>query len=329
VAQCIYCRTPLTNSEPPEHVIPQGFGKFKRNLTLFCVCEKCNRFFGNTLEWPMRNKSAEGVLRFSYGLGQGQIGNIGTTGIEFKIAESADWLGARVVLKVRANGTSYIDLLPQIGARRNPSEEWTWYLERDINAAFVAKYPKGSEFRIVAGSNDHSRLLNRLIRFCPTFQHGGTLTPPFGTDGRFGIKFMNEFDAVVRRCLAKIAFNYLSLVTSESLVLQSEFDPVRAFIRLGIEPPKGIVYISPRPILAEERLTGEQVTDGHLITMEALPDQGRIEVRLSLFNSLKYRILLSESYHGIWFAKGHHFDIQSRECTELASTHIVQPVVFR
>jgi hypothetical protein len=60
-----------------------------------------------------------------------------------------------------------------------------------------------------------------------------------------------------------------------------------------------------------------------------LPDQGRIEVRLSLFNSLKYRILLSESYHGIWFAKGHHFDIQSRECTELASTHIVQPVVFR
>jgi hypothetical protein len=63
--------------------------------------------------------------------------------------------------------------------------------------------------------------------------------------------------------------------------------------------------------------------------MEALPERGRVEARLSLFNSLKYRIVLSHSYVGIWFAKGHHFNVLSNECAELAPTQIVQPVGFR
>jgi len=311
-------------------VIPQGFGKFKGNLTVFCVCAECNRFFGNTLEWPMRNSSSEGVLRFSYGLGKGQIGNVGTKGIEFKIAESADWIGARVVLKTnQATGTSYIDLLPQVGARRNPSEEWTWYLEKDVHAGSIGGYPKGSEFRIVGGDGDFDRVLKRLMRACPTFQNKGKRTPPMGKDGKVGIRFMNEFDAVVRRCLAKIAFNYFAWAVGGDFGLRSDFDHARSFIRYGTEPSKSIVYVGSRPILAEERLTGTQVTQGHLITMEALPDQGRVEVRLSLFNSLKYRIVLSYDYRGIWFAKGHHFDVQSRKCTELAHTQIVQPVTFR
>jgi hypothetical protein len=90
----IDCRQPLTGSEPPEHVIPQGFGTFERNLTLHCVGSECNGFFGRTFEWAMRNSSTEGVLRLQYGLGRGEIGNIGTDGIEFRIADSPDWKGA-------------------------------------------------------------------------------------------------------------------------------------------------------------------------------------------------------------------------------------------
>lgn len=54
----------------------------------------------------MRNSSTEGVLRFSYGLAtSGQIGGVGTEGIEFRIAESPDWKGARVVLRVNEKVT--------------------------------------------------------------------------------------------------------------------------------------------------------------------------------------------------------------------------------
>lgn len=191
MGQCIYCRKALLGSEPPEHVIPQSFGTFKGNLTLFCVCAECNHSFGRTLEWTMRNSSTEGVLRFAYGLATGgQVGNIGTDGIEIRIAESPDWVGARVVLKVdERTGKGYIDLLPQVGARRNSTEEWTWYLEKDVGADFAAQCPLGSEFRVVGCEGDFQRLEGRLVRVCPSFQKKGTLTPPIGNDGKVGTAF--------------------------------------------------------------------------------------------------------------------------------------------
>jgi hypothetical protein len=265
-----------------------------------------------------------------YGLGQGQVGSIGTKGIEFKIAESADWRGARVVLKVnKRTRSSYVDLIPQVGARKNPNEEWTWYLEKDVNAEFVAKYPKGSEFRIIGGGNDAERVLKRLKRVCPTYQHKGVLEPPMGKDGKVGLNYLHEFNAVVRRCLAKIAFNYLAFVVGEDFARKPDFDAIRAFIRYGTEPENDLVRVSRTPILANELLTGAHVTNGHIIAVEALTDRRQIQARLALFNSLKYRIILAPNYGGLWFAKGHHFDIETRECTELFQSRFVQAVGFR
>lgn len=328
MAQCIYCRKQLTGTEPPEHVIPQSFGTFHPNLTIFCVCSDCNRFFGRTLEWPMRNSSTEGVLRFSYGFATGgKIGGVGTDGIEFRIVESPDWIGARVVLKINKKGEPYIDLLPQVGARRTAADEWEWYLEKDVDAEFAAKYPKGSEFRIVGCQGDFERIQERLISVCPMFQPKGTMSPPIGTDGKVGVRYINDFVVSTRRLLAKIAFNYLAWVRDGESALRPEFDVVRSFIRYGTEPSAGIVYVNPRPILANERLTGSQVTEGHIVTVEAMPERHRIETRLSLFNSLKYRIVLSAEYQRLWFAKGHHFDIHTREVSELMSqaTFFVSP----
>jgi hypothetical protein len=330
MAHCIYCRKPLTGTEPPEHVIPQSFGTFHPNLTIFCICADCNHFFGRTLEWSMRNSSTEGVLRFSYGLATGgKIGGVGTDGIEFRIAESPDWIGARVVLKINKKGEAYIDLLPQVGARKTATDEWEWYLEKDVNAEFAAKYPKGSEFRIVGCGGDFQRIQERLISVCPMFQPKETMSPPIGTDGKVGVRYINDFVLSTRRLLAKVAFNYLAWVRDGEFTLRPEFDAVRSFIRDGTEPSEGIVYFNSRPILANERLTGTQVTEGHIVTVEAMPEQRRIESRLSLFNSLKYRIILSAEHQGLWFAKGHHFDIHTREVSDLASqaTFIVSPGV--
>jgi hypothetical protein len=330
MSRCIYCPEELLRPVPPEHIIPQGFGTFENNLTLFCVCANCNRFFGSTLEWPMRNSSPEGILRFVHGFGQGQVGGIGTKGIEFKIVESADWRGARVVLKVnRRTRSSHVYPIPQVGARRNPSEEWVWYLEKDLDAEFAAKYPKGSEFRIVGGGNDQKRMLERLKRVCPTYLHKGVLESPIGKDGKIGLNYLHEFNAVVRRCLAKIAFNYLAFVAGEEFAKRPDFDAVRAFIRHGTEPENDLVRVGRRPILATELLTGARVTNGHIIAVEALLDKRQIQARLALFNSLKYRIILAPNYGGLWFARGHHFDIEARKCTELIQSQFVQAVGFR
>ena len=64
--KCIYC---LVDKEANcfikvEHVIPQSFGLFKNNLTLKCVCDVCNQFFGDNLEMIMGRDSFEGLFRY-------------------------------------------------------------------------------------------------------------------------------------------------------------------------------------------------------------------------------------------------------------------------
>lgn len=159
------------------------------------------------LEWPMRNSSTEGVLRFSYGLATGgQIGGVGTDGIEFRIAESPDWKGARVVLRVNRKGEPYIDVLPQIGARRTAGDEIEWYLEKDVDAEFAAKYStKECEFRIVGCQGDFQRIQERLIKVCPTFQPKGTMPPPIGPDGSRHSRRFGCFRGIWRRPLSLLA----------------------------------------------------------------------------------------------------------------------------
>jgi len=43
------------------------------------------------------------------------------------------------------------------------------------------------------------------------------------------------FDTIIRRCVAKIAFNYLAYVLSKNvqLLLREDFDAVRDFVRRG------------------------------------------------------------------------------------------------
>lgn len=314
MGQCIYCRKPLTGSEPLEHVIPQGcFGEF--NLTLSCVCEQCNHFFGRTLEWPMRNSSTEGVVRFVHGLGSGQVGNIGTKGIEIKLEEPPEWRGARVVLKADEQQHAFVDLLPQIAARSNVNEAWTWYLEKDIDAEFAKKYPTGSEFRIVAPAPDHERLTNRLIEVCPSFKKGGDLASPVATDGTVGAAWITEFTQAVRRLLAKIAFNYLAYMKGPDFVLSSEFDIVRSFVLDGVEPASEVVRVTANR--AEEKFEPVTGTEDHLIILQAMPEKRCMEVHLRLFGTSRYRIALSREYNGASFLNGHRLVLANRDVHEL------------
>lgn len=315
---CIYCRAELMGKVPHEHVIPQGYGVFSPDLTLNCVCSTCNGYFGRALEWPMRNSSYEGVMRFHNGLGAGQVGNIGTRGLELIIAEAPEWQGARIILKADQNGNAYTDLIPQIGARKTSADPFVWYLEKDICAGFDHLYPKGSEFRIIGNSAaDQDRLHKRLLSVVPTFEMKGTMNPPFGPNGKVLIHFENEFDSIIRRFLAKVAINYLAFTIGEDFASDQQFDRVRSFVRYGVEPLDGIVYVSRKPILANEVVLQKRITDGHILTVELNSVRHTSEVRLSLFNGIRYRVVLALQTSGVWFTKGHHFDLESRKVSEL------------
>ena len=76
--------------------------------------------------------------------------------------------------------------------------------------------------------------------------------------------------------MAKLLCYQVSLITR-----------VLEFIRSDIGDEMGRVFVKQKPIIAQEILSGERGTDGHVLTIEGRPSDSRtIEVQLALFNSI-------------------------------------------
>jgi hypothetical protein len=103
----------------------------------------------------------------------------------------------------------------------------------------------------------------------------------------------------------------------EEFAHRPQFEVVRSFISYGEEPSLGIVFVNTQPILLQEILLQRRVTNGHILTVEVHSPRPQTEVRLSQFNAIRYRIVLSTGYSEIWYAKGRHFDLDSHERAEL------------
>jgi hypothetical protein len=69
--ECVYCRKekPPSAYTEAEHVLPQSFGKFKKNFTLIrLVCDECNQFLGDNVELLLARDTLEGQSRADFGL---------------------------------------------------------------------------------------------------------------------------------------------------------------------------------------------------------------------------------------------------------------------
>lgn len=266
----------------------------------------------------MLNESIEGARRLQFGL-KGVVGGIGARNVVPTVGEGEHWKGARTVMRTDKNGVESTEVLPQVGVRRSPTEPIEWVLEKDLDAAFAARYPKGSEFKIVGGKTvaDNERLVEKLKVVCPTFIYGGVMNPPFSGDGKVMLSVEYQVNRVVARCLCKIGFNYMALTCGDTFVLSREFDDMRRFIRNDVGDDVGRIFVKQKPIIAQEIITGERGTDGHVLTIEGRPADRTLMVQLALFNSIPYEIPMTKEYLGHAFAKGHHFGQETGEVSEL------------
>jgi len=324
---CIYCRRQQDGPYPAEHVIPRQFGTFHPNLTVHCVCEECNQFFGRTLEWDLGGDTAEGILKLDFGLRDGNVGLAPPKGVEITVRRRGPWFGAKALIRPNAtgNGTEAV-LLAQIGAQLPGSDEYVWFPEPQVNQQFADKYRgRGSQFVITGpAEQDRLRLRRKLSKLGIDFTESKELVAPFADGGRVPISIKYDFHDTISRCIAKIALNYLAYLEGAGFVLSEDFDHTRMFIRHGeatdMSKP-GIVFVMKEPILLEER-SGPRVTSGHLlaVTWDTAADAPVAQV--SLFNTVKYRVVLCRRYHGVWrqIAKGHHFDLSTGTVSELTVT---------
>jgi hypothetical protein len=96
------------------------------------------------------------------------------------------------------------------------------------------------------------------------------------------------FDSIIRRSVAKNAFNYLAYAVGEDtrLLLRADFDVVRRFIKDEVTPQEETVFIVGNPRLTEESRR-RSLVDGHMIAVGWNAGE-HILCKLSMFNAMTY-----------------------------------------
>lgn len=213
--KCIYCLRNLNiDAFNTEHVISQAFGTFEQNLTLNdMVCADCNSYFGDNLELFFARDSAEAYERIKHGIKPPEkIRDYPQNRLTFSLdVDDKKWRGALVRLTCESD-TEVVELVPQVGFRRETYPDWISFTEDEI-ANPETPIPSDiadDGMRIIAPTDDvMKRLIGVLRQRGIPFEKKGQMSPPSTTTGDIGIFVHTKIDPIVKRCMAKIAFNYL------------------------------------------------------------------------------------------------------------------------
>ena len=249
-----------------------------------------------------------------------------------KVAQVGRWLGATVVLVPDKTGLG-IDAVPvpQVAFRWRGTTNWNFLLEKEFdNEEVVGPYrgakPGTLEIRLMGPhQTDQERLVEKLKRVDIKFVQEGNFDAPIAADGTVKLAITSQVDAIVFRTVAKIALNYVAHQRGIGLVLKSDFDEARRYVRYGTEPFWGtMVQLSREPILLDDSVHSRQ-TNGHLVTFDWNSIRSGFLAQVSLFNSMTYRVAICPNYSGIWhdgMRIGHHFNIEERRISRLRASSL-------
>ncbi|MFQ5911100.1 MAG: hypothetical protein ACE5IJ_10340, partial [Thermoplasmata archaeon] len=147
-----------------------------------------------------------------------------------------------------------------------------------------------------------------------------------GEEGRVLAGGSPRIDAIIRRCVAKIAFNYMAWVGGADFACNADFDVTRSFIRHGAVTSYPVVLADQTPIRHPELPTWRGTRD-HLITLNWSPTGYEIFGQVSIFNEITYRITLTKYFSGFWrdIQKGHRFDWSKGRVKPLTYSKLKRP----
>lgn len=326
---CIYCRAAISRP-PTEHVIPEAFGLFDQTAVLHCVCRNCNTLFGRQLEPSFARATGEGFARVYFKLRPGVLETSKNSVLTLSLP--SHWEGARVRMHDNPNGErALFEVVPQVAIKH--MKTWDWIIEGEISAERLAGYlDKPVDVRIVYGSNEQfERLTTRLSSLGVQFREVLPYDIDSLQDERLQALFKYEMSHVHARCVCKIAFNYLAWNLMEwkpDFVFHQSFDDLRNYILRGdLCGHEAFISVTHRSILREEQFVAK-ATNGHILAIDWSSDRGQVIAYLALFNSIRYRVVLSHGYDGIWFPLGigHHFDVAKRKISRLLQVTWTDPL---
>ena len=329
ILKCIYCLQEKDASyfQHREHVVPQAFGNFKNNIVLHdSVCDECNSYFGKRLELDLARSTIEGVLRYMNKLKKAKdFKPMGKTKRFTVMLAEGPFKNALMELEYDETKDEIINIpVAQVGFRKKDTSEWTYFRIEEIESAGDLKAKgfvvEGKEALIlIYKTGEEEKVIEELKKKGIKDFGFGKDAPMEMLSGKIKTQLTGIIDKPILRAVAKIAFNYAACLEGKQFVLRSDFDPIRRFIRLGEGDHKEFVRPGKGWILKAERRTGMRLTSGHLLALSWESPNHPIVAEVSLFNTVKYRVMLCKRYGGIWckIRHGHHFDIDAKIAGEL------------
>lgn len=324
--KCIYClnEKPSDYFGKTEHVLPQSFGRFKKNLTLNeIVCDDCNQYFGDNLEITLSRDTFEGMSRFEYKIKKPK---------EFKSPGKNSRLSVKVNEGLFKGAYAFLEYsgednkinimpVPQVGFKKVGSVDYKYYeLFKIPEKEYLEKqYDMKAPKSIVTLGCEPKVVQDQLKDIGITFNIGGELSPP---EKRIDweCEVTGNIDQIVFRAIAKIGFNYLAYWVKPDFIFDSQFDPIREYIRFGVKNIYPYVIILEKAILGDEPIEGKRRL-GHLIILDWSKNKSSIVSKVSLFNWMTYSVLIAKNYIGerIDFRKGCFFNVADEEIYELTA----------
>lgn len=329
--KCIYCLKDKSSSQyqKREHVIPQCYGKFTPNNPILykTVCDECNQYFGEKIELYLGRDTIEGVMRYKYGIKPGKLPKRYTR-LKFKIHEEGELKGMIVTPKPSGEHDEIdLETVMQAGFFNKDKQEYDYFEPQDIPTEKELK-ERGYELEkkiidlITNNDEDMNYLLKVLKEKGMDIKLGEEIEWPEDKKKRNQtlVKVARKIDRIICRGISKIAFNYLTYVMREDLVLREDFNGIRNFIRYDEGNSNEYFSVNELPILYEDgilRKYNMKVTKGHIIIVKW---RGmNLISKIRIFNMETYLIELCRNFSGVWrqINYGHHFDINSKEVSKL------------
>lgn len=330
MSTCVYCLVE-GRKFPAEHVIPVSFGRFRQNLTLRTVCGECNHYFSRELEVHFARESREGVARFGHGLRESAAGKKPSERFTARCNETVA-LGARFALVPSPDdpGLKH-DYFPQVGFFREGSTEYEWLIESELTSQNLQRVSGCTHAKfLVRSAEDEERLRTKLEEL--GFGFGPITDQQTAEPGVLkNVRITAAYDVVVRRCVAKIAFNYFVwAMRASTFPLQPDFDEIRQYIRYGPEKPGQelpFVQMTSESLVDPKRPHQRRLDTGHLVAITWNGSLTGLLAHVTLFRNFHYKVLLCPKYSGVWFdfKRAHHFDLRTKEAHELRATYLTLP----
>jgi len=298
---------------------------FEQNLVLRdLVCRDCNQYFGNTIDLVLARGSIEALDRLRHGLKPGsEATDLRRDRVQLTWAGSGEWHGVIMQFAVDPEGLA-VQLIPQVRFARRDERAYVFIpleLLEDPNYQVTPETnTSGGMLLLVDSDATQERLIAALKARGVDFNKKNDVALPIQPGQQLPMEITVTIDSQLKRCIAKISFNYLASTEWRDLVLHQDLTATRRFIRYGERAPFTVVRMGSKPILLGDSDNWRQ-TNGHILTVNWPANSHEVIGQVSLFNQARYLVCLSPNLHAVWrdIRSGHLFDIERREITRLGN----------